>query len=69
MKPPPKTVSGFSLIELLICLVVIGVLITLAVPASHHQRVTGEMVGTLSNMRQLHLATETMSLETYRAGG
>jgi prepilin-type N-terminal cleavage/methylation domain-containing protein len=63
MKLLPRNDIGFTLIELLICLVIVGVLLTMVVPVSHHQMLTGEMVGTLSNMRQLHLATAAMTLD------
>jgi hypothetical protein len=55
--------------ELLVCIVVVGILGWMLVLFTSHALLEGQMTGTLNNARQLHLATETMALETYRAGG
>lgn len=66
---PTRSSSAFTLIELLVVISIIGILATLAVPAVQNALVQGQMTGTLSNARQLHLATQNMSLDTFTAGG
>jgi prepilin-type N-terminal cleavage/methylation domain-containing protein len=61
--------SAFTLIELLVVISIIAILATLAVPAVFGVMIKGQLIGTLSNARQLHLATQTMSLDTFNAGG
>jgi len=55
--------AGFSWLELLICIAVIAVLISLALPAMPGGLTKGTMTQTLSNMKQLHLATQQMALD------
>jgi prepilin-type N-terminal cleavage/methylation domain-containing protein len=69
MKLPFRKSFGFTIIELLVCIVVIGVLIVMSLPRASVELVQGQKTGTLSNARQLHLATQTMALDTFSAGG
>ncbi len=59
---------GFTLIELLVVISIIGILASLAIPAVTGALVRGQMTGTLSNMKQLHLATQTMALDASTTG-
>jgi prepilin-type N-terminal cleavage/methylation domain-containing protein len=60
---------GFALIELLVCIVVVGVLGWTLVLFTGHALMMGQMTGTLNNARQLHFATETMTRDTKAAKG
>lgn len=55
--------DGFTLTEFIVCLVIIAVLIFLAMPATTGTPLRGERTQTLSNMKQLHLATQIMALD------
>jgi prepilin-type N-terminal cleavage/methylation domain len=58
-----KSSLAFTLIELLVVIAIIGILAALALPAITGALARGQMTQTLSNMRQLHLATQQMALD------
>ena len=68
MKHLPKSLRAFTLIELLVVISIIAILASLAIPAVSNALVRGQMTQTLNNARQLHLATQTMSIDTTTAG-
>lgn len=65
---PMKRSSGFTLIELLVVISIIAILASLAIPAVTGALARGQMAQTLSNMKQLHLATFNMDLDNQQAG-
>ena len=63
-----KRSSGFTLIELLVVISIIAILASLALPAITGALAKGQMTQTLSNMKQLHLATQQMALDATTSG-
>ena len=68
MKNLKRSLRAFTLIELLVVISIIAILASLAIPAVSSALVRGQMTQTLNNARQLHLATQTMSIDSTTAG-
>jgi len=64
----PGREQGWSILETVITIVVLGILIGLAMPPITAINPAGPMTRTLSNMKQLHLATQWMALDGTTTG-
>jgi len=63
-----KRSAGFTLIELLVVVAIIALLTSLSLPHILKALTKGQMTQTLSNGRQLYLATQTMAMDAATAG-
>lgn len=68
MKKLKSLLSAFTLIELLVVISIIAILASLAIPAVTSALTRGQMTQTLNNARQITLATQQMSLDSFTAG-
>ncbi|MFV0338216.1 MAG: type II secretion system protein [Chthoniobacterales bacterium] len=68
MKKIKSLLSAFTLIELLVVISIIAILASLAIPAVTSALTRGQMTQTLNNARQITLATQQMSLDSFTAG-
>lgn len=59
----PRNDSGLTWPEVIVAVTIVGILLAVAIPAIEPRPRTGQMTRALSNMRQLHLATQTMALD------
>lgn len=64
----PLRSDAFTLIELLVVVAIIALLTSLALPNILKALTKGEMTQTLSNGRQLYLATQSMAIDAATAG-
>lgn len=64
LTPAPEAEKGFTLIEIMTVVVIIGVLCALAIPQFQKIRARSQDTGVLNNVRQLATAANQYYLET-----
>ena len=68
MKKLLRSLRGFTLIELLVVISIIAILASLALPAISGALTKAQMNTALSNLRQIHIATTSASLDSITTG-
>jgi len=69
MKRLPKSTRAFTLVELLVAIVVVGILVFVSLSYVTRTVIGDTMDGTLANARSLQVATLMMTLDTQNSGG
>lgn len=63
MNKSPHTSSGFTLVEIMIVVVIIGLLASMAIPAFRKVRISSQDKAVMNNARQLSAAADQYFLE------
>jgi prepilin-type N-terminal cleavage/methylation domain-containing protein len=63
MKVQTSTRSGFTLVEIMIVVAIIGLLVSIAIPNFVHARSSAQQNACINNLRQIDGAAQTWALE------
>jgi prepilin-type N-terminal cleavage/methylation domain-containing protein len=69
MKNRNSVKSGFTLIEIMIVVAIIGLLAAIAIPNFVHARTTAQMNACINNLRQIDAAIQQWALENNAGAG